>query len=212
MKPRILMCSIAMTLFAALAVPVRLAAQNNQDRKDARFITFDAPGAGTGRFQGTFAQSINAANVIAGFYYDASNVFHGFLRARDGAITTFDAPGAGLGTVPQSINVAGAIAGYYFDASSAVHGFLRARNGAITTFDAPGAGLGTEPQSINAVGAIAGYYYDGSAAFHGFLRMPCGAGDHSDENCEDNAVGATATTQRSPAPITQGMSTASPAK
>jgi hypothetical protein len=92
-----------MTLFAALAVPVRLAAQNNQDKKDARFI-------------------------------------------------------------------------------------------------------------INGVGAIAGYYFDGSAAFHGFLRMPCGGGDHSDENCEDNSVGATGTTRRSPAPITQGMSTASPAQ
>jgi hypothetical protein len=42
--------------------------------------------------------------------------------------------------------------------------------------------------------------------------MPCGAGDQSDENCEDNAEGATATTQRSPAPITQGTSTWSPAK
>src|SRR6267143_580013 len=95
MKPRILMCSIAMTVFAALAVPVRLAAQNNQDKKDARFITFDAPGAGTGAFQGTLAQSVNAAGAIAGYYDDASNAFHGFLRARDGTVTTFDAPGAG---------------------------------------------------------------------------------------------------------------------
>src|SRR6267143_1457156 len=152
MKPRILMCSIAMTVFAALAVPVRLAAQNNQDKKDARFITFDAPGAGTGRFQGTTAQSVNAAGAIAGSYEDTSNVFHGFLRSRDGAITTFDAPGAGAGrfqgTFVQSINAANVIAGFYYDASNVFHGFLRAHDGAITTFDAPGAGLGTVPRVL----------------------------------------------------------------
>jgi hypothetical protein len=34
------------------------------------FITFDAPGAGTG---------INPAGVIMGLYIDANNVYHGFL-------------------------------------------------------------------------------------------------------------------------------------
>jgi hypothetical protein len=60
--------------------------------------TFDAPGAGTAPgppFQGTFAGNINPAGVIAGDYADASNVIHGFVRAPNGAITTFDAPGAG---------------------------------------------------------------------------------------------------------------------
>jgi hypothetical protein len=36
-----------MTLFTALAIPVQSAAQDNQDNKEATFITFDAPGAGT---------------------------------------------------------------------------------------------------------------------------------------------------------------------
>ena len=47
MKPRILTCIIAMTIFAALAVLVRLAAQDNQKSNHSKFITFDAPGAGS---------------------------------------------------------------------------------------------------------------------------------------------------------------------
>jgi hypothetical protein len=93
--------------------------------------TFDAPGAGTGPGQGTFTagvDGINPAGAIAGAYLDASNVSHGFVRARDGAITTFDAPGAGTGsgqgTFPDDINPPGAIVGSFLDASNAFHGFL----------------------------------------------------------------------------------------
>ena len=95
------------------------------------FTTFDAPGAGTGAFQGTglFGVAINTAGAIAGSFIDASNVVHGFLRARNGVITTFDAPGAGtgplLGTFVTSINPEGMITGYYLDASGTIHGFLR---------------------------------------------------------------------------------------
>ena len=60
-------------------------------------ITFDAPGAGTGPNQGTFGYAINLGRTIMGFYLDASNVYHGFVRATDGGITTFNAPGAGTG-------------------------------------------------------------------------------------------------------------------
>ena len=77
-----------------------------QDRK-ATIITFDAPGAGTGTFQGTIPEDINPAGVITGVYSDANFVAHGFLRAPDGAFTTIDAPGAGTnfqGTFAVSIN------------------------------------------------------------------------------------------------------------
>jgi len=62
---------------------------------DGNITTFDAPGAGTGAFQGTLGEGINPAGEIDRYYYDANNVGHGFLRTPDGAITTFDAPGAG---------------------------------------------------------------------------------------------------------------------
>ena len=61
--------------------------------KDGDFTTFEAPDAGTGAGQGTFAFSINPRGAISGYYVDASDVGHGFLRAKDGTFTTIDAPG-----------------------------------------------------------------------------------------------------------------------
>jgi len=46
---------------------------------DGTISTFDAPGAGTGQFQGTFPSAINNAGAIAGTVVDSSNVAHGFL-------------------------------------------------------------------------------------------------------------------------------------
>ena len=43
-------------------------------------ITFDAPGSGTGPGQGTIPLSNNPADAITGYYIDASNATHGFLR------------------------------------------------------------------------------------------------------------------------------------
>ena len=161
----------------ALAVCLTLATlalglSANANERETCFITFDAPGAGTGPFQGTFAFSINPGGAIAGEVHDASDVRHGFLRARNGIFTTFDGPGA-TNTWAYSINPAGAIAGYY-GVSGVVHGLLRALNGTLTTFDVPGAGTGfgqgTFAVNINPPGEIAGDYNDNSNVFHGFLR------------------------------------------
>jgi hypothetical protein len=85
---------------------------------DGGITTFDVPSAGTGPGQGTSVEAvggINPAGAICQTYLDASNVNHGFVRDPDGAITTFDVPGAGTGpgqgTIPQTINPAGAIVG-----------------------------------------------------------------------------------------------------
>jgi len=83
-------------------------------------ITFDAPGAGTGPGHTTLA--INPAGAITGFYFDAGDAIHGFLRSPDGTIGTIDVPGAGTGpgqgTSPFSITSGGAIAGRYADANN----------------------------------------------------------------------------------------------
>jgi len=98
---------------------------------DGTIITFDAPGAGTGPFQGTEARGINPAGTIEGAYVDPSNVTHGFVRAKDGTITTFDAPGAGTGAgqgtavFTGATNPAGATTGAYIDSNNVFHGFLR---------------------------------------------------------------------------------------
>ena len=46
------------------------------------FVTFDAPGASLtpGGFAGTVPDCINDLGVVSGFYIDANNVQHGFLR------------------------------------------------------------------------------------------------------------------------------------
>lgn len=158
-----------------------------------KIVIFDAPGAGTGPGQGTTPIGLDAQGVIVGWYVDAGNVNHGFVRDPDGTIATFDAPGAGTGagqgTVAWAINPARAITGMYFDANCLYHGFLRDPDGAITTFDAPGAATvggicstgafwlfmqGTAAENINAAGMITGIYTDPKGVGHVFLRDPDG--------------------------------------
>jgi hypothetical protein len=100
---------------------------------DGRILKFDVPGAGTdgSQAQGTYAEAISDSGEVTGSYIDSNDVQHGFVRARDNHITTFDAPGAGSvagsyeGTVPLAINVAGEITGAYFDNNYVLHAFLR---------------------------------------------------------------------------------------
>ncbi len=122
--------------------------------------------------------SINPKGEITSFFVDANNVYHGFLRTREGAITTVDAPGAGTGagqgTQAENINSMGTIVGNYLDTSGVNHGFLRGARGAFATFDAPhagtGPGEGTTPFSNNASGAITGFEIDANGVLHGLLR------------------------------------------
>jgi hypothetical protein len=97
------------------------------------FTTFDPPGSNL-----TFASAINPAGTITGSYFDANFVAHGFVRAPDSTITTFDAPDDANGTFAGGINPAGTITGSYFDANFVAHGFVRARDGTITTFRSAG--------------------------------------------------------------------------
>jgi len=148
------------------------------------FTKFDCPGAGTGALQGTGGISINKAGAITGFCVlsGSGDIAHGFMRAAGGAVTVFDAPGAGTakheGTFPTSINTGGVITGMFSDANSVYHGFVGAAGGAITPFDAPGAKLdldaGTIPMSINTAGTITGMYRDSNLVYHGFVRTTDG--------------------------------------
>ncbi|MBI3476957.1 MAG: choice-of-anchor D domain-containing protein [Acidobacteria bacterium] len=146
--------------------------------------SFDCPGAGTGALQGTGGISSNSAGTIAGFCVLAGNgnVAHGFVRAADGTITLFDAPGAGTGmnqgTFPIGINAGGVITGMFSDTNNVYRGFVRAAGGTITTFNAPGANVGghagTTPMSINKAGTITGMYRDPALVYHGFVRTAGG--------------------------------------
>jgi hypothetical protein len=114
-----------------------------------------------------------------------NNLYHGFVRAPDGTITTFEAPNAGsgyqTGTLAYSINASGTIAGLYYDSNQVTHGFVRTAAGDVTAMDAPGAGAissghieGTEADSVDDEGVIVGAYIDSNNAYHGFERSPSG--------------------------------------
>jgi len=139
---------------------------------------FDAPGAGTGANQGTFMASyegLSADGAVAGWYLDANSVSHGYFRAANGAITTFDAPGAGTGANQGTFayGITPVIPGVFIDANGVTHGFVRSAAGDFTTIDIPGAS-GTNVQNISLVGLIDGDYYDANGASHGFVRAPFG--------------------------------------
>jgi hypothetical protein len=101
--------------------------------------TFDVKGAGTtpcdlvclqnGDGQGTFPQNITDLLAIPGYYTDSDGVSHGFLRAPNGTITTFDVKdagtGSGQGTFTDASNQLVEITGWYIDANGVLHGFLR---------------------------------------------------------------------------------------
>jgi uncharacterized membrane protein len=138
------------------------------------FTTFDVPGSNSGATNPT---AINSAGAITGYYFDADNLVHSFLRAPDGTVTTFDQPGAACSlstfdecSVATGINPAGVISGSYLDASG-VHGFLRAPDGTFTTIDVPGSNNLSSPSGINPAGTVTGGYSDSDPSFlHGFLR------------------------------------------
>jgi hypothetical protein len=143
--------------------------------------TFDAPGAGTGPYQGTGCPGcnlgVNLWGAIAGTYTDGNNVHHGFVRSPDGRYTTFDASGAGTGSFqgtgcfsdcPVSLNDSGVITGSYLDSNDVQHGYRRLPDGSFETLDPTGS-VGTQPERINDSGAITGYYIDANGVAHGFL-------------------------------------------
>ena len=95
--------------------------------KHGVFTTFDIPGARI-----IFSATLNQGGAVAGTFQDASAVFHGFVRAGHGTVTTtIAAPGAGTsffqGTFVRGINPAGTITGRYTDASFTSHGFVRTK-------------------------------------------------------------------------------------
>ncbi len=159
-----------------------------------KIITFDAPGAGTAVYQGTFVSGINAVGAIVGWYVDGYYAGHGFVRWPDGKITTLDEPDAVnfdgfpfpvctepcVSTVAYGMNTRGVITGGYIDAEhEALHGFIRTPDGKYTSFDDPQAssGLtfqGTVGYNIDDSGTISGVYSDSNNVSHVFLRSPRG--------------------------------------
>ena len=73
-------------------------------------------------FEGTFPGGINLVGTIAGKYFGEDGLPHGFWRAANGSITTFDVPRAGYLTNPVSLNDFGQITGVAYDSNLVTHG------------------------------------------------------------------------------------------
>jgi hypothetical protein len=127
--------------------------------------------------QGTYGLHINNHGVATGDYVDSAGLWHGFIRAKDGALTTFEEPlaalGPDLGTFAGATNVHGDTIGPYFDADFIMHGYVRHDDGSFEEFDVPGA-VDTIPYLINSKGWIVGFSDDENGAMHGFIRKPNG--------------------------------------
>jgi hypothetical protein len=138
------------------------------------FLSFDAPGAGTGIGQGTFPVAINAGGVIAGWYFDSSFVSHGFVRHANGGFTEFSPPNLSQVFV-YGINNKGQILGngnLTVSPFSRV-GFIRDPNGIYTIISVAGA-TNFVATSINSTGEVTGYYFDANNRWNGFFRDATG--------------------------------------
>ena len=91
-------------------------------------ITTFATGTNSPCCTWSWPTGINLDNAIVGVLNDGYNINHGFFRASNGSITTFDAPGAGVGfgegTVPVGITSLGEITGRFIDSNRVAHGFI----------------------------------------------------------------------------------------
>ena len=124
---------------------------------------FTVPGAGG---LGTTAAGINASGQVVGYFGDANNASHGFLKYGS-TLTQIDVPGA-TDTFSYAINNRSDMAGWYVDQQGIPHGFLLS-GGKITTIDVPGS-LGTQITSISNNGELAGFWYDVNA-IHAFTAI-----------------------------------------
>jgi hypothetical protein len=146
---------------------------------DGTITTFNAPGASSKIFAPLYAfalpPGINPAGAVAGTYSDTSGE-HGFLRAKNGAFTTIDAPGSTGNTEIFAINPSGVMVGDLFPGAA---GFLRFPNGSFATIESPDVcPNSTFPSGgINPAGVVAGSALDPSCSLQdqpGFVRTPDG--------------------------------------
>jgi hypothetical protein len=124
----------------------------------------------------TEALAINNFDQVAGFYSDASGVYHGFLRKPNGGlIFPIDVPGASttanLGTLVLGINDFGVMSGHFYDSSNREHGFVRLPNGHFFQIDVPNA-VDTAGGGLNDLGVVVGHWVDQNGHQIGYIATP----------------------------------------
>jgi hypothetical protein len=139
------------------------------------FKIFDVKGAGTDSGEGTIPDALNASSASTGYYIDSDFSNHGFLRASDGTVATFDVDGPSSQTQPSAINRKGTVAGFYLKPKRQIHynGFLRKSSGTIDKFKAGGANTGVS--GLNDNGDAVGNYSTRKHHIIGYLRAADGS-------------------------------------
>jgi probable HAF family extracellular repeat protein len=105
----------------------------------------------------TSPSGLNDKKQVAGYFADASGVYHGFIE-QAGAYTIINAPGA-TDTFPDGININGTIEGQWDDAAFTAQGFLITSAGRFVNLDFPGPEM-TAIVGINDHGDICGGYWE----------------------------------------------------
>ncbi|HEX3430481.1 MAG TPA: hypothetical protein VHT03_06300 [Rhizomicrobium sp.] len=135
-----------------------------------RLRRFEPPGAGCS----TDTFSIGSDASIVGDYIGSDDMYHGFVRSKDGTILVIDAPNA-VETFASDINDSGAVVGTSID-DNGYHGYIRAADGTFTTFDAPGGpASGDIASRINNLGQTEGDYANADGVEHGLIRNADGS-------------------------------------
>ena len=135
------------------------------DPLKSAYSFFSVPGA----TNGTCPYGINDRGQVAGGYYDAGGVAHGFLKDGE-SYTTFEVPGTGNSTGASQINNQGEIAGGWNDASGYLHGYVRSATGRFTVVDVPGTSE-SAVYGINDRGDLCGTYYDSVGVAHAYVAL-----------------------------------------
>jgi hypothetical protein len=152
----------------------RTGAQIHGFLRNPKYVSLDAPFAGTSGGQGTEPLSINAAGEIAGVYWDSNSVEHGFILDTSGNYTSFDVP-SDTAVISAYLSENGQVAGTYLGAEPNLYpgGYVMDTSGNITTVAVPGA-LYTQVYGINSNGEVAGQYYGAGGLYYGFVQAASG--------------------------------------
>jgi hypothetical protein len=142
------------------------------------FTLINDPLAGTGKLQGTEAESVNDHGVVAGVYITSGNVFHGFVY-QSGHFATVDVPHGFYGK-PRwgsgifGINNAGVMVGPYTpSAKNVTLGYAQPPRFPFSSITGPGAGTSpgdvTVANAISSTGVIVGTSNGPSGVSRGWL-------------------------------------------
>lgn len=124
------------------------------DPKARVYSFFVVPGAAAFT---TTPSGLNDKGQIAGYFADASGVYHGFLKEY-ATYTQIDVPGAPY-TFLDGLNNSGVVQGQIFDAAGVAEGFVATSGGTFTIVNDAG-GTNTALVGINDRGDVCGSYWD----------------------------------------------------